>query len=111
MKNKDKTLNLKASQAIASLGIECESEKWWMKYKNEKEFITRYPELFSDSLKITKTINLQELFSALPDIALKIVGIGMKTEQKLLSHCLLDTYLTNYDMEDVSREIIKIIKE
>ena len=135
---KDKTLNLKASQAIASLGIECESETSYFQEKKERTYSnwtyqkdvpwsllgTTEKELSTNENLYHIVIpapNLQELITLLPmigeklkeSILLEITFNGIHGENPLndLVHNLLDTYLTNYDMRDVSAEIIKIIKE
>ena len=116
MKNKQTTLSLEASQAIASLGIECESEKWWMKNPfNGTIFISREHETFDPSWRIAKTMNLQELLALLPAIGEKL-GWFKKEEYTVwikirrIRHYLLDTYFT-HGMEGCSREIIRLIKE
>ena len=137
---KDKTLNLEASQAIASLGIVCESESSWLEdingYRIErtKIVLTIIEGLISNGKKVSNkgfylAPSLQELFSVLPAIGEKLEIYGTKCYAcagcnynnlfqengdpciKHLGYELLDIYLTNYDMEDVSVEIIRLIKE
>ena len=124
MKNKDKTLNLKASQAIASLGIECESEKLWIDNSEELLGIGTKEDYVLLDIKETNFIsyslsynsyNLQELLALLPTIGEKL-GWFKKEEYTVwikirrIRHYLLDTYLS-HGMEGCSKEIIKIIKE
>ena len=81
MKNKQTTISLEASKLISELGVEIESEKYWVKHrrweKKNKKMVEVKPfwilELWG---KITRSeyypaLSLQELFSALPAIGEK----------------------------------------
>lgn len=130
---KDKTLNLKASQAIASLGIECESEKWWSHSFGGGTFLHNkvgYSNMFINDYS---ALSFQELLALLSAIGEKLkwkknyfyaninaFGQGeeywfgsddrnTKPQYEAIAHNLLETYLTNYDIRDVSAEIIKLI--
>lgn len=140
MKNKDKTLNLEASQAIASLGIECGSEKWHAEYRHAHNQ-PKWKWVITDDLyegdywyyrNEISAPNLQELLALLPAIGEKLnwdkepklcypfeftyghhrgVHYEEGTDIQWHAHNLLDTFTANYDMRDVSAEIIRLIKE
>lgn len=86
------TLNQKASQAIASLGVVVESEKWWdtnrnklvkqaKRYKHTHHFDEGGGEVFGRSYtKNTPAPNLQELLTASPAIGEKLGWKEMCTD-------------------------------
>ena len=127
---KNKTLNLEASKLIASLGIECESEKYHLTTtEGEYEGVFSSSAMECSSSGYKKPIfapNLQELLALLPAIGEKLklpklanqleeneceFSDGVMTTNTFIAHNLLDIYLTNYDMEDVSREILNIVNK
>lgn len=128
-------LNIEASKALAELGVEVESEKWWHFLPDTMKNCIVLPSKFFDNA--VHALNLQELFSALPEIGKKL-GWGeeewvchgsiecIKGKKELHNPCvfeeieaghikhahsLLDTYLSSGgDMEKVSAEIIRLIE-
>ena len=128
---KDKVLNLKASQAIASLGIECGSEKWHAEYRHAHNQ-PKWKWVITDDLyegdywyyrNEISAPNLQELLALLPDIGEKLEWDNAGCVDKIYcnapptmsmlewkAHKLLDTYLS-HGMEGCSKEIIRLIKE
>jgi len=117
-----KTTNLEASKAIASLGIEVESEKWWwydgigwnigstvsMVIEEELETFEKYP-----------APNFQELILILPEIGEKLGWKELYNEEgwyeeivDVTSHKLLNLLIANKgDMEEISQYIINLIKK
>ena len=110
------TLNLQASKAIQALGVEVESERWWVWIDKKNPQVVHKmitcSEWHKDILKTDKKVpapNLQELLLTLPEIGEKL-GWSISPEAKRIhAHHLLDIFLEK-GMEGVSEEIIGLVE-
>lgn len=128
----EKHLNLEASKALSSLGVEVESEKWWFHKKtmgvdelcnSQKSvslgFILANSNGGSD--ESIRAYNLQELFLALPAIGKKLGWneeenlsrlrrMGWNSTPNAHTHRLTDIFLKG-KMPAVSESIINLIEK